>query len=302
MANELQHTLRGRHPACSRVGFYRGSRLECETSPELLAVGYIIGYETSVIMVAGGLLSALILGPMVVFFGSQLTTPLAPAAQTIRELGFDGIYKNYVRYIGAGAVAAGGVLGLLRAAPAIWDSLTASLKQLKGTLGTAGGAAVKRTERDTPITWVLGGSLAIVLFIALVPVFRMNVIGAVLIVVFGFLFSVVSARITGLVGSSSCPGVRIVTATAAPLTRISSGSSTATESRSRRSPGSRRTSTRAAEYGGALIASSLGSRSCAHRRDGQPQNGFVRESRRKLGLARGGFGFAGPNDHRRPGA
>jgi putative OPT family oligopeptide transporter len=186
------------------LGFYRGARLECETSPELLAVGYIIGYETSVIMVAGGLLSTLILAPMVVFFGSQLTTPLAPAAATIRELGFDGIYKNYIRYIGAGAVAAGGVLGHVRAAPAIWDSLTASLKQLKGTLGTSGGA-VRRTERDTPITWVLGGSLAIVLFIALVPVFRMNVIGAILIVIFGFLFSVVSARITGLVGSSSCP-------------------------------------------------------------------------------------------------
>src|SRR5262249_31223623 len=156
------------------IPFYPGARLECETSPELLAVGYIIGYETSVIMVAGGLLSALILGPMAVFFGSQLTTPLAPAAQTIKELGLDGIYRSYIGSIGAGAVAAGGVLGLLRAAPAIWDSLTASLKQLKGTLGAGGVGEVKRTERDTPITWVLGGSLAIVLFIALVPVFRMN--------------------------------------------------------------------------------------------------------------------------------
>src|SRR5262249_41614991 len=124
---------------------------------------------------------------------------------TIRELGFDGIYKNYIRYIGAGAVAAGGVLGLVRAMPAIWDSLTASLRQLKGTMGAGAGEGVRRTERDTPITWVLGGSLAIVLFSAFVPVFRMNLIGAVLIVAFGFLFSVVSARITGLVGSSSCP-------------------------------------------------------------------------------------------------
>jgi putative OPT family oligopeptide transporter len=203
LATTLLGLFKGR--VARALSFYPGSRLECETSPELLAVGYIIGYETSVIMVAGGLLSALILGPMAVFFGSQLTAPLAPAAQTIKELGFDGIYKSYIRYIGAGAVAAGGVLGLLRAAPAIWDSLTASLKQLKGTLGAGGSGEVKRTERDTPITWVLGGSLAIILFIALVPVFRMNVIGAVLIVVFGFLFSVVSARITGLVGSSSCP-------------------------------------------------------------------------------------------------
>jgi putative OPT family oligopeptide transporter len=185
------------------LSFYPGSRLECETSPELLAVGYIIGYETSVVMVAGGLLAALILGPMVVFFGSHLTEPLAPATTLIRDMDYAGLKDKYLRYIGAGAVAMGGVLGLVRAAPSIWDSLTASVKQLRG--GSAGGVSVARTERDTPLTWVVGGSLAIVAFITVVPVFRMNVLGAALIVVFGFLFSVVSARITGLVGSSSCP-------------------------------------------------------------------------------------------------
>jgi len=185
------------------LSFYPGSRLECETSPELLAVGYIIGYETSVVMVAGGLLAALILGPMVVFFGSHLTEPLAPATTLIRDMDYAGLKDKYLRYIGAGAVAMGGVLGLVRAAPSIWDSLTASVKQLRG--GSAGSSSVARTERDTPITWVVGGSLAIVAFITVVPVFRMNVLGAALIVVFGFLFSVVSARITGLVGSSSCP-------------------------------------------------------------------------------------------------
>ena len=183
--------------------FYPGSRLECETSPELLAVGYIIGYETSVVMVAGGLLAALILGPMVVFFGSHLTEPLAPATTLIRDMDYAGLKDKYLRYIGAGAVAMGGVLGLVRAAPAIWDSLAASFKQLRG--GFSGGPAVARTERDTPLTWVLAGSFGIVAFITVVPVFRMNVLGAALIVVFGFLFSVVSARITGLVGSSSCP-------------------------------------------------------------------------------------------------
>lgn len=184
--------------------FYPGSRLECETSPELLAVGYIIGYETSVIMVAGSLLASLILSPMVVFFGSHLTTALAPATKLISEMSFGEIQKGYLRYIGAGAVAAGGVLGLVRAAPAIWDSLSASVRQLKGGLG-GDAPSIRRTERDTPLTWVVGGSLAIVAFITLLPVFRMNVLGAVLIVAFGFLFSVVSARITGLVGSSSCP-------------------------------------------------------------------------------------------------
>ncbi len=185
------------------LSFYPGSRLECETSPELLAVGYIIGYQTSVVMVAGGLLAALILGPMVVFFGSHLVEPLAPATTLIRDMDYAALKDKYLRYIGAGAVAMGGILGLVRSAPAIWESLAASVKQLRGDSG--GGAKVLRTERDTPITWVVFGSLAIMVFITLVPVFRMNVLGAALIVIFGFLFSVVSARITGLVGSSSCP-------------------------------------------------------------------------------------------------
>lgn len=184
--------------------FYPGAQLECEASPELMAVGYIIGYETSVIMVAGGLLASLILAPMIVFFGGHLAEPLAPATSLIKNMSFGELRDKYIRYIGAGAVAAGGVLGLVRAAPAIWDSLSASIRQLRGMAGAA-GESVRRTERDTPITWVVGGSLAIAVFIALMPVFRMNILGAVLIVVFGFLFSVVSARITGLVGSSSCP-------------------------------------------------------------------------------------------------
>jgi putative OPT family oligopeptide transporter len=184
------------------LAFYPGARLECETSPELLAVGWIIGYESSALMVAGGVLASLILAPMIVFFGSGATAAVAPAAELIKNMDFDALRGQYIRYIGAGAVAAGGVLGLVRAAPAIWDSLRASMKQLRGGIG---GGGVLRTERDTPLTWVVGGSLAIALFIAVVPVFKMNLLGAVLIVVFGFLFSVVSARITGLVGSSSCP-------------------------------------------------------------------------------------------------
>ena len=181
-----------------------GARLSCETSPELLAVGYIIGYETSVIMVAGGLLASLILAPMIVFFGSQLSMPVPPATTLIRDMDFGALRDQYIRYIGAGAVAAGGILGLVKALPAIWDSLSASVKQLaRGAAGGQAGAA--RTDRDAPLTWVIGGSLAIVVFIAVMPLFRMNLLGAALIVVFGFLFSVVSARITGIVGSSSCP-------------------------------------------------------------------------------------------------
>ena len=102
------------------VPFYPGARLECETSPELLAVGWIIGYESSALMVAGGVLASLILSPMIVFFGTSAAAPVAPAADLIRNMDFDALRAQYIRYIGAGAVAAGGVLGLVRAAPAIW--------------------------------------------------------------------------------------------------------------------------------------------------------------------------------------
>src|SRR5258706_4445969 len=91
------------------LGFYPGARLECETSPELLAVGYIIGYETSVIMVAGSLLATLILSPMVVFFGSHLTVALAPATKLVSQMSFGEIQTGYLRYIVEVAVATVGV-------------------------------------------------------------------------------------------------------------------------------------------------------------------------------------------------
>lgn len=186
--------------------FFRGSSVALEASPELLGVGYIIGWRTSVVMVAGSLLSAFVLGPTIAFFGEAAAAPIAPEANAlVKDMTPDGIWGSYVRYIGAGAVAAGGIVGLLRALPSIVASLTAVGRKL-GALGARGAAQdVPRTERDTPIAIVVLGSLALVATIVLVPSFHMNVFGAVLILVFGFLFSAVSARITGLVGSSSCP-------------------------------------------------------------------------------------------------
>ena len=124
------------------LSFYPGSRLECETSPELLAVGYIIGYETSVVMVAGGLLAALILGPMVVFFGSHLAEPLAPATTLIRDMDYAALKDKYLRYIGAGAVAMGGVLGLVRAA-AVDLGLAHRLRE-------AASGRIRRRRRPSP--------------------------------------------------------------------------------------------------------------------------------------------------------
>jgi putative OPT family oligopeptide transporter len=186
--------------------FYPGSSIAMDVAPELMGVGYIIGWQTSVIMVAGGLLASFIIGPIIAFAGAGSTEAIYPATRLIREMSPDEIWRAYTKYIGAGAVATGGIAGLVRAVPAIWDSLRASIQQLAGEgTGLAGGASIPRTERDTPITVVAIGSLVLALFIWLMPAFRMNLLGALLIVVFGFLFSVVSARITGIVGSSSSP-------------------------------------------------------------------------------------------------
>lgn len=186
--------------------FYKGSSASLDIAPELMGVGYIIGWHTSLMMVGGGLMAAFIISPLIAFVGSVASTPIYPGTIPINEMSPEQIWKNYVKYIGAGAVATGGVIGLFRALPSIWDSLSASIKQLAAERTTSGEkAVVPRTERDTPISIVGIGIVLLILFIWLVPTFRVNLLGAILIIVFGFLFSVVSARITGIVGSSSSP-------------------------------------------------------------------------------------------------
>ena len=188
------------------LGFYRGASYGMDVAPELMGVGYIIGWHTSLIMVGGGLLASFVISPIIAFIGSHVTEAIYPGPVPIGDMSTGDIWRYYIKYMGAGAVATGGVVGLFRAFPAIWDSIRASIKQLAGERMSNNTAAhVLRTEKDTPITVVGIGSLALILFIWLVPTFRVNVLGAALIVVFGFLFSVVSARITGIVGSSSSP-------------------------------------------------------------------------------------------------
>lgn len=188
------------------IPFYRGASLGMDVAPELMGVGYIIGWQTSLIMVGGGLLASFVISPIIVFIGQSATLPIYPGTVPINEMSTYDIWKNYVKYMGAGAVATGGIVGLFRAFPAIWDSVTASIKQLTGErMGNNHGGDIARTERDTPITIVGLGVIILILFIYVVPTFRVNILGAALIVTFGFLFSVVSARITGIVGSSSSP-------------------------------------------------------------------------------------------------
>jgi uncharacterized oligopeptide transporter (OPT) family protein len=140
---------------------------------------------------------------MIVLFGSGLAAPLAPATELIRDLSPTDVWRNYVRHIGAGAVAAGGLIALARALPSIVSAIRSSVGSLLG--GGAGASSGLRTERDTPTPILLFGALAIVGFVWVLPAFHMNLLGALLILVLGFVFSVVCSRITGEVGSTSCP-------------------------------------------------------------------------------------------------
>jgi putative OPT family oligopeptide transporter len=196
----------------------KASKLACDLSPEYLGVGYIIGYRSSAIMVGGGLLSWLVLIPAISLFGAGTSTPLYPSEEPISKMLPDDIWHSYIRYIGAGAVAAGGIINLIKALPTIVESFRASFRDLRIS-GDATSGVRPRTERDLPISVVVGGSLLLVLFMTFLPQLKavpglgISLVSAMVIVVFGFFFSVVSSRITGELGSSSNPvsGMAIAT-------------------------------------------------------------------------------------------
>ncbi len=203
--------------AISGIPGYSKAVLSLEPSPMLLGVGYIIGPRIASVMVAGGITTALLIVPMIAYFGDALPGPLAPVElERIAKMEPRALATTYGRYIGAGAVATGGILSMLNALPLIISSITGSFKDLgSGKRSLTGG--VSRTERDLPPSVVFLGSLALVLAIAasyLIPTnFMGRLLGAVMVVLFGFLFVTVSSRITGVIGSSSNPisGMTIAT-------------------------------------------------------------------------------------------
>jgi len=193
--------------------FAAGS-ISAEISPELLGVGYIIGPRIGSIMCAGGVLAYLVLIPMIKFFGAGLVTPLAPETSAlIKDMGPGAIRNAYVLYIGAGAVAAGGIISVGRSIPVIWHGLKGGLADLRGTRNDEGERMTAiRTDQDLSMKFVLVGIVALVLAIAVSNPLYIGGTGigarigaAVLIVVFGFLFVTVSSRLTGEIGSSSNP-------------------------------------------------------------------------------------------------
>ncbi|HSL53019.1 MAG TPA: oligopeptide transporter, OPT family [Pyrinomonadaceae bacterium] len=185
---------------------FEGGSVSLENNPALLGVGYIIGPRIASIMVAGGVLAYLVLIPAIKYFGGGWMTPLAPeTTKMIRDMSISEIQRGYILYIGAGAVAAGGIISLFRSLPVIWSGLKGGLADLRRS-GT-GSDMGPRTDQDLSMKFVLGGIIALIIVIMLVPQLnlRFNLLGAILIIAFGFLFVTVSSRLTGEVGSSSNP-------------------------------------------------------------------------------------------------
>ncbi len=198
----------------------KGGSIRADCTPEYLGVGYIIGMRVAAIMLAGGVFSWMVLMPAIYFFGSHLSGPLYPGTVPISQMAPSDLWRTYVRPMGAGAVACSGLITLLRTLPTIVSALTQGFK--KGT-AKIGEVQRSRTEHDLPPSVVIGGSVVLVvlmfLFLEFKPVpgaqvgWLANAMASLLVVVFGFLFVTVSARIVGIVGSSASPvsGMTIAT-------------------------------------------------------------------------------------------
>ncbi len=185
--------------------------------PAVMSVGYICGPRISSYMFAGGVLSWLVLIPMIVLFGADLV--MYPGTESISAIyaadGASGIWSTYIRYIGAGALAAGGIISLVKSLPLIVKTFGGAMKSMKG----AGATSQQRTDRDINMIVVIAAVLVLTVLIWLLPAIPVSFLGALIIVVFGFFFATVSSRMVGLVGSSNNPvsGMAIATLLIATL-------------------------------------------------------------------------------------
>jgi len=199
----------------------KGAAIRADATPEYLGVGYIIGPRVAGTIFAGGVLSWLVIMPLIYFFGKGIDHPIYPGTIPISSMGPSQLWSTYIRPMGAGAVAASGLITLLKTVPTIVGALTSGFSKMRGN--GAKVAKALRTEDDLPMSIVAGGSIALVvimfLFLQFKPVpgayvgWGANLAAALLVVVFGFLFVTVSSRIVGLIGSSASPvsGMTIAT-------------------------------------------------------------------------------------------
>jgi putative OPT family oligopeptide transporter len=200
----------------------KGASIRADVTPEYLGVGYIIGARVAAVMLAGGVVSWLVVMPAIVFFGKHLATPVYPGVVPISQMTPSDLWSTYVRPMGAGAVAASGLITLLRTAPTIVSALSAGFAKM-GKDRRRAAELPSRVEHDMPMSVVAGGSLVLVLLMFVFLEFKpvpgaqvsalANLAAALLVVVFGFLFVTVSSRIVGIVGSSASPvsGMTIAT-------------------------------------------------------------------------------------------
>lgn len=185
---------------------YRGSGIGMDVLPALLGVGYICGARVSSYLLAGGVIGWFVIMPLIALFGADLT--IFPASVPVSQLSPDGIWSNYIRYIGAGAVAAGGIMSLIKNLPLI-------AKTFRQALGRYGSKSVdnSRLGKDIPMNFTILGVGVMAIAMWLIPAVPVNLLGAIIIVVFGFFFATVSSRMVGIVGSSNNPvsGMAIAT-------------------------------------------------------------------------------------------
>jgi putative OPT family oligopeptide transporter len=199
----------------ARTSFFPNATLNLDLSPEYMGVGYVIGPRIAGVMFAGGVLSWLVLLPLLSYLGNYMTVPLPPVPASglrIDQMSAQQLWSAYIRYTGAGAVLAAGLITLARTIPTIVTSFRESVKDFGAGTGSQSQA---RTRRDMPLSIVLIGSLVLAAFLVVAPgaPTQGNILAAVLVVLFGFFFVTVSSRITGLIGNSSNPisGMTIAT-------------------------------------------------------------------------------------------
>ena len=199
----------------ARPKWFPGASFRATITSEYLGVGYIIGPKVSGILFAGGVISWLLVMPAIQFFGQLAgNTPIYPSTIPIPQMTPDDMWRQYIRPMAAGAVAAAGLITLIRTMPTIISALRAGLKDVRAE-GGAGANTASRIERDMPMSWVVAGSAVIIvlLFVLLTvaPVkgtnttWYQNLLAGILVVIFGFLFVTVASRISGLLGNSSNP-------------------------------------------------------------------------------------------------
>ncbi len=196
-----------------------------EVYPALLGVGYIVGPKIASYMFVGSVFGWLVIIPLICLFGPDTWLYPAEAGTTIAQLyaggGASAIWSTYVKYIGAGAIATGGIISLIKSLPLIVKTFSDSMKSVKGGKNTS----TARTAQDLPMQFILIGIVAMVVIIWAVPAIPVTLLGAALIVIFGFFFATVSSRMVGLVGSSNNPvsGMAIATLLIATMAIKGSG-------------------------------------------------------------------------------